>query len=87
MRDEMDFPSAHPGLAAPVPAPTPSSAVLDASVALDDDVRAWFGERAVGDMGLRALVNAALREHIRREGEPLERLLRRVMREELRKAG
>jgi hypothetical protein len=87
MRDEMDFPSAHPGLAAPVPAPAPSPLAAEASVTLDDDVRAWFGERAVGDMRLRALVNAALREHIRREGEPLERLLRRVMREELRKAG
>jgi len=72
MRDEMDFPSTHPGLAAPVQNLAPPNVVLD------DDVRTWFGERAIGDMGLRALVNAALREHIRREGE---------LREELRKAG
>jgi hypothetical protein len=83
MRDEMDYPSAHAALAAPVP---PS---LAATVVLDEDVRAWFVERAglAGEAGFGALVNAALREHMRRAGEPLERTLRRVLREELRKAG
>ena len=83
MRDEMDYPSAHAGLAVPVP---PS---LAATASLDEDVRAWFLERAglAGEAGLGALVNSVLREHIRRSGEPLERTLRRVLREELRKVG
>ena len=82
MRDKMDYPSTH---ASPT-APGPDSL---AAAVLDEDVRAWFLERAglAGEAGLAALVNAALREHIRRSGEPLERTLRRVLREELRKAG
>jgi len=34
-----------------------------------------------------ALINDALVEYIKREGEPLEDTLRRVLREELRKTG
>jgi len=57
MRDEMDYPSAHAGLAVPVP---PS---LAATAILDEDVRAWFLERAglAGEAGLGALVNSVLR--------------------------
>jgi len=78
----MDYPSTPASLGAPVPCS------LTAAI-LDEDVRAWFLERAglAGEAGLGALVNAALREHIRRSGEPLERTLRRVLREELRKVG
>ena len=56
---------------------------------LDSDVYDWFRERAErsGHSDVAALVNAALREHIRRADEPLERTLRRVLREELRKVG
>lgn len=35
----------------------------------------------------QSLINAALREHITHQREPLEATLRRVLREELRKAG
>ena len=57
-------------------------------VALDADVLRWFQDvahRSGGDA--EALINTALRDYIRRAGEPLERTLRRVLREELRKAG
>ncbi len=82
MRDEIDFPSAHAGLAPVLPS-------LAVTAVLDEDVRTWFLNRAglAGEAGFGALVNAALREHIRRSGEPFERTLRRVLREELRKAG
>jgi hypothetical protein len=33
------------------------------------------------------MINAALREHIARTEEPLEKTLRRVLREELKRAG
>jgi uncharacterized protein (DUF4415 family) len=58
-------------------------------VPIDSDVLEWFLERARGSghEDTASLVNAALREHIRRADEPLERTLRRVLREELRKVG
>jgi hypothetical protein len=34
-----------------------------------------------------SLINAALREHMRQAQEPLEKTLRRVLREELKRAG
>ena len=43
--------------------------------------------RRSGHEDAATLINAALREHIRRADEPLERTLRRVLREELRKVG
>ncbi len=76
MRDEMQFSNGQRGI----------HAASNQAIVLDEDVRAWFGER-LDSAGLEALVNATLREHIRRAGEPLERTLRRVVREELRKAG
>jgi hypothetical protein len=56
---------------------------------VDSDVYDWFLERArqSGHEDVVTLLNAALREHIRRADEPLERTLRRVLREELRKVG
>jgi hypothetical protein len=56
---------------------------------VDSDVYAWFLERArrSGHEDAASLINAALREHIRGADEPLERTLRRVLREELRKVG
>jgi hypothetical protein len=56
---------------------------------VDSDVYEWFLDRArrSGHEDVATLINAALREHIRRADEPLERTLRRVLREELRKVG
>ena len=59
------------------------------SIALDADVLRGFEELALrsGSANPEALIHAVLRDHLRRSGEPLERTLRRVLREELRKAG
>jgi hypothetical protein len=56
---------------------------------IDADVYQWFLERArlSGHEDVTTILNAALRDHIRRADEPLERTLRRVLREELRKVG
>jgi len=49
----------------------------------------WFKAQvdAAGGGNYQTLINSALVDHIKREAEPLERTLRRVLREELRKAG
>ena len=54
------------------------------TIRLDSDIVEWF-RRKVNDAGggnYQTLMNAALREHIRRIDEPLETILRRVIREE-----
>jgi uncharacterized protein (DUF4415 family) len=59
------------------------------TIRLDEDVVEWFRGQvdAAGGGSYQSLMNQALREFIRRSKEPLESTLRRVIREELRKAG
>jgi uncharacterized protein (DUF4415 family) len=68
----------------------PASGQTPISVRLDDEVIDWF-RRQVNDAGggdYQAMINTALREHIRRrEGSDLVDTLRQVIREELRAAG
>ena len=58
------------------------------TIRLDDDILVWFKGQVHGEGGgnYQSLINAALREHIKRSNEPLETTLRRVLREELRSA-
>jgi len=58
------------------------------TIRLDDEVLEWFRAKvhAMGGGNYQTLMNAALREHITRQEEPLEATLRRVVREELGKA-
>lgn len=55
------------------------------TIRLDDDVPDWFREQvnAGGGGNYQTLINDALREYIQQQKEPLEELLRRVIREEL----
>jgi hypothetical protein len=48
----------------------------------------WFKHQVdiAGGGNYQSLINTALVEHIKRAAEPLEKTLRRVLREELRKA-
>ncbi len=57
------------------------------TIRLDEAVLDWFKEKVdrAGGGNYQTMINAALLEHIQRETEPLERTLRRVIREELRK--
>ena len=59
------------------------------TIRLDEDVVEWFREQvdAAGGGNYQTLMNQALREFIKRSQEPLETTLRRVIREELKKAG
>jgi uncharacterized protein (DUF4415 family) len=62
---------------------TPSKTRI--TIRLDDEVLEWFRARvhAMGGGNYQTLMNAALRDHIARQEEPLEDTLRRVLREEL----
>ncbi|HUO95399.1 MAG TPA: hypothetical protein VMT92_04130 [Steroidobacteraceae bacterium] len=64
-------------------------ALSPSTIPLDADVIRGFQELALrsGSEDYASLIHAVLRDYLRRSGEPLERTLRRVLREELRKAG
>jgi len=55
------------------------------TIRLDREVLDWFRARAEGGEGgnYQTMINNALRDHVHQEGETLEALLRRVIREEL----
>ena len=82
MRKEYDFSKARRGPILPL-----TKGKTRITIRLDDEVLAWFREcvNEAGGGNYQSLMNAALREHIRRANEPLEATLRRVLREELRR--
>jgi len=84
MRDEYDFSKATRGPVLSVP-----TAKTRITIRLDDDVLAWFREQvhAAGGGSYQALINQALRRTMEGDDERLERVVRRVIREELAQAG
>ncbi|MBI4026782.1 MAG: BrnA antitoxin family protein [Verrucomicrobia bacterium] len=64
--------------------PIPSGKVR-ITIRLDRDIVGWFKSQveAAGGGNYQTLLNNALRDHITRRQEPLEKILRRVVREEL----
>jgi uncharacterized protein (DUF4415 family) len=80
MRKEYDFSKAKRGAVVSVP-----KGKTRITIRLDEDVLAWFKEQVhrAGGGNYQTLINAALREHVKRSEEPLEETLRRVLREEL----
>jgi uncharacterized protein (DUF4415 family) len=58
------------------------------TIRLDDEVLAWFREQVerAGRGNYQTVINEALRQHMKRTDEPLEKTLRRVIREEIRRA-
>ncbi len=81
MRKEYDFSKAKRGPVVRLP-----KGKTRITIRLDDAVLAWFKRQVHkgGGGNYQSLINAALREHIKRSDEPLEATLRRVLREELR---
>ena len=80
MKREYDFSKGRRGAVLPVP---PGKTRI--TIRIDDDVLEWFRAQvdAAGGGSYQALMNQALREWIASREEPLEDLLRRVIREEL----
>jgi uncharacterized protein (DUF4415 family) len=58
------------------------------TIRLDNEVLHWFREQVdrAGGGNYQSLINETLRQHIQRSEEPLEKTLRRVIREEIRRA-
>jgi len=84
MRKEYDFSKGRRGPVVRVP---PGKTRV--TIRLDDDVLNWFRDQVdrAGGGNYQTVMNEALREFIGRKREPLESTLRRVIREELKKAG
>ena len=82
MRKEYDFSKAKRG--AVISVPKGKSRI---TIRLDEEILDWFKSQVdlAGGGNYQSLINAALAEHIKRVDEPLEKTLRRVLREELRK--
>lgn len=80
MRKEHDFSKARRGSV--LPAPTGKTRI---TIRLDDDVLDWFRARvhAAGGGNYQTLINQALRSVMDQALEPLETVVRRVVREEL----
>jgi uncharacterized protein (DUF4415 family) len=83
MKREYNFRDAKRGAVIPA-----SKGKTRITIRLDDEILAWFREQVerAGGGNYQTAINEALRQHIRRADEPLERTLRRVIREELRRA-
>jgi len=83
MKKEYNFSKGKRG--AIVPAPKGKTRI---TIRIDDDILDWFrGEvEAAGGGNYQTLINQALREYLNQQQQPLEELLRRVVREELHSA-
>ncbi len=59
------------------------------TIRLDDDILGWFRQQVddAGSGSYQTLINDTLRSVMRRKQESLEATLRRVIREEIRRAG
>ena len=84
MRKEYDFSKGKRGV---VVAPDPGKVRI--TIRLDADVLDWFREQVhtAGGGNYQTLINKALREYVGSKSDSLEKTLRRVIREELRKRG
>ena len=83
MKREYDFSKAKRGPVIPVP-----KGKTRITIRLDEDVITWFRTQVekAGGGNYQSLINDALRQHIAQTREPLEETLRRVVREEIKRA-
>ena len=83
MKREYDFRNAKQGAVVAVP-----RGKGRITIRLDEEILFWFRQQVArgGGGNYQTLINEVLREHIRRAREPLEKTLRRVIREEIRRA-
>lgn len=84
MKTEYNFKTGRRGPILPLP-----RAKKRVTIRLDEDVLDWFRAEVdqAGGGNYQTLINAALQEFIKQRKESLEGTLRRVIREELRRAG
>ena len=84
MKKTDDFSKGKRGAVVPVP-----KGKTRITIRIDDDVLDWFREQvnAAGGGNYQTLINTALRDYVENRSMPLEKTLRRVIREELRRRG
>lgn len=84
MKKEYDFTKGKRGPVMKVPA-----GKTRVTIRLDNDTLDWFRKQVdeAGRGNYQTLINDALQDYIARQREPLESMIRRVLREELRRAG
>jgi uncharacterized protein (DUF4415 family) len=81
IQDEYDFSRGTRGAILP-----PTAGKTRITIRIDDDILEWFREQvdaAEGRKSYQSMMNQVLREYMMRQHEPLETILRRVVREEL----
>jgi uncharacterized protein (DUF4415 family) len=80
MKDQYDFSVGKRGAIDPLRA-----GKTRITIRIDDDVLEWFRTEvhAAGGGNYQTLINHALREYVQNRQQPLEDILRRVVREEL----
>ena len=80
MKEEYDFSKGKRGAIDPLPL-----GKTRITIRLDSDIIEWFREQAnaKGGGNYQTMINNALREYLQHRMEPLEEILRRVVREEL----
>ncbi len=83
MKSEYNFRGGKRGAVASVP-----KGKTRITIRIDDDILEWFrGEvDAAGGGNYQTLINQALRDYVQQQQQPLEEILRRVVREELQNA-
>lgn len=83
MQKEYDFSQAKRG---PVVAPTSGKTRI--TIRIDDDILEWFRQQvnAAGGGNYQTLMNDALRNAMQERKRPIETVLRKVVREELKRA-
>ncbi len=84
MRREYDFSGGRRGAILPV-----TKGKTRITIRVDDDLLNWFRSQvdAAGGGKYQPLINQALRDFVESRAQPLERVLRKVLREELRRSG
>lgn len=84
MKKEYDFSKAKRG---PIVKTPPGKTRI--TIRIDGTLLEWFRRQAhaAGGASYQTLINDALKQHVATTREPLETTLRRVIREELRRAG
>ena len=82
MKAEYDFSKAKRGAVVP-----PERGKTRITIRLDTDILDWFRAQvnAAGGGNYQTMLNNALRDHVAERKEPLEKTLRRVIREALKK--
>lgn len=80
MKRSYDFSKGKRGAVVPIP---PGKTRI--TIRLDNEILDWFRSQveARGGGSYQAMINQALKEHVRLGGEALESYLRRIIREEL----